>query len=260
MVGDRRKNLLEIVRRQGFASMPDLAGALNVSESTVRRDLGTLEGDGLVRRSHGGAYYAGPSPSLPHFRNRQSAEWDKKKAIAQAAAPLVSGADTLLLDGGSTTYELARLLTGGASQIVTNSLPVANLFSSRPEVDLILVGGYLHSTSGVLLGTYAEEMLRSLRVRAAVISAAGVDESGLYNSNHMTAATQQAMVRAADEVILVADSTKFGSHSIARVCGLDEINRVVVDSGLEDRWKKPITDAGCELRLAEPVAEATPET
>lgn len=243
--------MLEIVRHQGFASLPDLAERLQVSESTVRRDLVYLEQSGLARRTHGGAFYAGPSPHLSHFRSRQTAEWGKKRAIAHAAVGLVEGADTLLLDGGSTTYELARLLTGKPLQVVTNSLPVANLFSSRPEIDLILIGGYLHSSSGVLVGAYAEQMLASLSVRTAVISAAGINESGLYNSNHMTATTQQAMIRAADEVILVADSTKFGHQSIVQICGMEEIDHIVTDKCIDKKWFGPIEEANVNLLLAE---------
>ncbi len=253
----RRANLLELVRQNGFASLPSLAESLQVSESTVRRDLAHLEQEGLAKRTHGGAFYSGPSPDLPHFRNRQNAEWGKKRAIARVAAEILRGTNTLLLDGGSTTYELACLLIDRPMQVVTNSLPLANLFSSRREVETILVGGYLQPTTGVLLGPYAEEMLGSLKVRVGVISAAGVAESGLYNSNHMTASTQQAMVRVADEVILVADSTKFGRQSIAHLCGLDEIDRIVVDTELSQEWRDVITSAGVSLHLAEPTSEET---
>ena len=255
MVSDRRRQLLEIVQRQGFASLPDLADRLQVSESTVRRDLTHLEQDGLARRTHGGAFYSGPSPHLSHFRNRQTAEWGKKRAIATAAELLIADSDALLLDGGSTTYELARLLTGRPLQVVTNSLPVANLFSSRPEAELIMVGGYLHSTSGVMVGEYAEAMLRNLKVRTAVISAAGVTETGLYNSNHMIASTQRAMIEAAEEVLLVADSTKFGRQSIAKVCDLTEIDHVVVDKHLETQWRDAIQAAAVGLTLAEDMPE-----
>ncbi|TWT85938.1 Glucitol operon repressor [Posidoniimonas polymericola] len=251
MVTERRKRLLELVRRDGFASLPALAERLEVSESTVRRDLMHLERDGLTRRTHGGAFYAGPSPHLSHFRNRQTAEWSKKRAIAHAAEALVPDTGVLLLDGGTTTYELARRLTSRPLQVVTNSLPVANLFSSRPEVDLILIGGYLKSTSGVLVGAYAEEMLGSLRVQTAVISAAGINETGLYNTNHMIASTQQAMIRAADEVILVADSTKLGRQSIAKVCGLDQIDHLVVDSQIDKKWFEPLRGASINLVVAD---------
>ncbi|MCA9262054.1 MAG: DeoR/GlpR transcriptional regulator, partial [Planctomycetales bacterium] len=144
---DRRNKLLELVRSQGFASLPDMAESLQVSESTVRRDLAQLEREGAARRTHGGAFYTGPSPAFSHFRDRQSQQWDKKKAIAAAAARLIEDGATVLLDGGSTTYELARLLTARPLQVVTNSLPVANLFSSARQVDLIVVGGYVHTRS-----------------------------------------------------------------------------------------------------------------
>src|SRR5207249_8310057 len=92
---------LEMVRLRGFASLPELAGELAVSESTVRRDLEFLEEQGVARRTHGGVFYTGQSPEFPHFKDRQVAQWDKKRAIAQIAATLIDDGDTLLLDGGS---------------------------------------------------------------------------------------------------------------------------------------------------------------
>jgi len=248
---DRRTSLVELVQRNGFASLPDLVNQLAVSESTVRRDLDALEDVGLVRRTHGGAFYSGPTPNLPHFKQRQDAEWEKKKAIAQAAASLIEDGDTLLLDSGSTTYELARLLVGRPLQIVTNSLPVANLFNTDASTDLIIVGGYVHARSGAVHGPYAKEMLGSIHVRRAVISAAGINDHGIFNTNRMHVETQQGMMTAADEVILVADSTKFGHKSLAHVCQLDMIQKVVVDCHIEDYWKEKLSLAGVEMVIAD---------
>ena len=138
-------------------------------------------------------------------------------AIARAASELIEEGDTILLDGGSTTYELAQLLVGRPLQVVTNSLPVANLLTSS-DADLVMVGGYIHTRTGVSLGPYAIQMLRSLNVRRAVLSVAGVNDEGFYNSNLLLVETEQAMMKAADEVIVVADSTKFGCTSLARLC------------------------------------------
>src|SRR5437867_4117125 len=132
---ERRTRLLELIRLRGFASLPDLAGELQVSESTVRRDLEVLEDSGTAKRTHGGVFYTGASPKLPHFDHREPGQWEKKQAIALAALALIREGDTLLLDGGTTTYELARLLVGRKLQIVTNSLPVANLFASNNNAD-----------------------------------------------------------------------------------------------------------------------------
>jgi DeoR family fructose operon transcriptional repressor len=254
---DRRTSLVELVQRSGFASLPDLVNHLAVSESTVRRDLDALDEIGIIRRTHGGAFYSGPSPNLPHFKQRQVAEWEKKKAIAIAAASLIEDGDTLLLDAGSTTYELAGLLIGRPLQVVTNSLPVANLFNTDASIDLIVVGGYVHTRSGAIFGPYSIEMLGSLHVRRAIISAAGINDRGIFNTNRMLVEAQQGMMKAADEVILVADSTKFGHQSLAHVCELDVIQKVVVDCHISDEWKEKIVLAGAELIIADEVPQGT---
>ena len=231
----RRSRLLEMIRGKGFASLPDLADALEVSESTVRRDLESLEESGEAKRTHGGVFYSGPSPKLPHFEQRQSANWEKKRLIAQCAAELIEDGDTILLDGGSTTYELARLLVGRPLQVVTNSLPVANLFSAGDNADLVIIGGDVHARTGVAIGPYANEMLSQLNVRRAVLSVAGVNDRGYYNSNRLLVETERAMMQSADEVMIVADSTKFGHASLAHLCELDAVHRVIVDHEIPER-------------------------
>jgi DeoR/GlpR family transcriptional regulator of sugar metabolism len=250
-VEERRAKLLQLVQARGFASLPELVTEVAVSESTVRRDLDALEESGSVKRTHGGAFYAGPSPNLPHFRQRQEAQWDKKKQIAIAAARLIEDGDTVLLDGGSTTYELARVLLGRPLQVVTNSLPVANLFNTGANTDLIIIGGYVHARTGSVQGPYASEMLKKLHVRRAVISAAGINDQGIFNTNRLLVETQWAMMATTDEVIVVADSTKFGHQSLAHAGELHSINKMVVDSQLSESWREKIVAAGVDLILAE---------
>lgn len=251
---ERRQRLLEIVRRRGFASLPELAGQLQVSESTVRRDVDHLEEAGAAQRTHGGVFYTGPSPKLPHFEQRQSTHWEKKRQIAARAAELIEDGDTVLLDGGSTTYELAQALVGRPLQIVTNSLPVATLFASSDTVDLVVVGGYVHSRTGVTLGPYANEMLGKLCVRRAMLSIAGANERGYYNSNLLLVETERVMMEAADEVIVLADSTKFGRASLAHLCELGRIDTLVVDEGMDDSWQSRLEEAGVRLIVAPPLA------
>jgi DeoR/GlpR family transcriptional regulator of sugar metabolism len=247
----RRSRLLEMVRERGFAALPDLAELLSVSESTVRRDLEALEDSGQAKRTHGGVFYTGASPKLPHFDQLQPANWDRKRAIARKAAELVSDGDTVLLDGGTTTYEVARLLVGRPLQIVTNSLPTANLFASNTNTDLVLLGGYVYPRTGVSLGPYANEMLARLNVRRLVMSVAGINERGFYNSNLLLVETERAMIEAAEEVIVVADSTKFGHQSLAHLAPLSEAHHLVVDDGIAREWKQKVEDAGVRLTIAE---------
>ena len=240
VVEERRTQLLEMVRMRGFASLPDLANELQVSESTIRRDLEHLEEVGSAKRTHGGVFYTGEAPEFPHFRDRQEAQWDKKRAIARRAAELIEDGDTLLLDGGSTTYEVARLLVGRPLQVVTNSMPVANLFASSADGDLVLIGGNVHLRTGVTMGPYANAMLADLNVRRTLISVAAVGDRGFYNSNILQVETQRAMIDASDESIVVADSTKFGHSSLARVCDLGDVNKVVVDDAISRQWRETL--------------------
>lgn len=242
--------MLEMIRSRGFASLPELAEVLQVSESTIRRDLDHLEDVGSAKRTHGGVFYTGPSPKLPHFDELQPEQWDKKKAIAHIAAEMVEDGDTILLDGGSTTYEVARLLVGRRLQIVTNSLPVANLFASNANHDLVIVGGYVYPRTGVALGPYANEMLERLNVRRTILSVSGINERGFFNNNLLLVETERAMMHSADEVIVVADSTKFGRQSLAHLCPLDAIQRIVVDDAISSEWRGKIAAAGVTLHVA----------
>jgi DeoR/GlpR family transcriptional regulator of sugar metabolism len=251
VVTDQRRQLvLELVRSKGFASLPELADELRVSESTIRRDLDYLEETGTAKRTHGGVFYTGTAPKLPHFEEKQPANWEKKRAIAQKAATLIENGDTLLLDGGTTAYEVARLLVGRPLQIVTNSLPVANLFASNANTDLVLLGGYVYPRTGVSLGPYANEMLTHLNVQKTVLSVAGINDRGFYNSNLLLVETERAMMRAADEVIVVADSTKFGRQSLAHLAALSDADHLVVDEAITEEWQTKLADAGVNLLIA----------
>jgi DeoR/GlpR family transcriptional regulator of sugar metabolism len=176
--------------------------------------------------------------------------------IARRAAELIENGDTLLLDGGTTAYEVARLLVGRPLQIVTNSLPVANLFASGANTDLVLLGGYVYPRTGVSLGPYANEMLARLNVRKTVLSVAAINERGFYNSNLLLVETERAMMHAAEEVIVVADSTKFGHQSLAHIGPLDAVQYLVVDDEISTEWRKRISASGVNLLIAEKAVEA----
>jgi len=254
MTEERRNRLLEIVRQSGFVSLPDLTEELNVSASTIRRDLDYLEETGEAKRTHGGVFYTGPTPTLPHFEMRQQSQWDKKRQIAAYASELVQDGDTILLDGGSTAYELAQHIASRQIQVVTNSLPVAMIFASRGNSDLVLIGGYVHQKSGVCLGPYANEMLGQLNVGRAFISVAGISERGCFNSNLLLVETEKAMMKAADEIVVLADSTKFGHQSLALMCSLQEIDKLVVDSDIPHDWRSTLLEADVDLLVASPTS------
>ncbi len=253
-VQERRQQILELIRAQTFATLDDLTTVLGVSESTVRRDLEALEEEGEAQRIHGGVLYTGKTPKLPHFELRQPMNWAEKKAIARKAVELIQPGDSVLLDGGSTTYEVARLLVGLPVHVVTNSLPVANLFASSPISDLVFLGGSICPRSGVSQGPLANAMIGSLRVRKAILSVAAINEQGFFNNNVLLVETERRMMEVADEVIVVADSSKFGHCSLTHLCPLDAVQVVVSDESLVDAWRARLESVGVRLLVA-PVQE-----
>ena len=258
---ERRSRLLDLIRIRGFAALDELVREVGVSESTIRRDLDALEEQGSAKRTHGGVIYSGGMPRLAEFDERQPAHWAAKRAIAAKAAEIIGDGETVLLDGGTTTYEVARLLVGRSLQVVTNSLPVANLFASEARTDLVLLGGYVSPRTGVCLGPYANELLGRLHVTTTILSAAGISEEGLFNAHLLLAETEQAMLRAAGRVIVVADSSKFGRKSLTLVSGLSSINVFVSDDGLSAAWRDAIAKTGATLLVATvPAADAAQST
>lgn len=249
IVDQRRETILEIVEKQGFVSLADLVEQVGTSESTVRRDLEHLDRIGQVRRTRGGAAYVGES--LTGFEERSDRSSREKRKVAAATAELIEPGETILLDGGTTTLEVARHLTGKSLQVVTNSLPIATLLANSPRIELVLIGGYLYPKTGVALGPLAVDALSNVHVRRLVMSVGGITENGLFNSNALLVEAERKMVEVAEEVIVVADSSKLGHSALARLCGLDVVDRLVVDSGISGSWRNMLADAGIELTIVE---------
>ncbi len=246
----RRRHLLEMITRQGYATLEELVRQLGVSDSTVRRDLEALDAQGAIKRTHGGAVYAGEVRLMPAFDDRTGTAAIEKRAIGHLAASLIADGDTVLLDGGTTTLEVARALVGRRVQVVTNSLPIAQLLASSHETDLIMLGGYISPRTGVALGPLTIQAMESIRVRTAILGAGGIVAEGIYNSNSLLVETERRMMRSGQEVMIVADHTKFGRMALARLCGLEEAHSIVVDTGVSEANLAMLSQAGLRIHLA----------
>ena len=252
----RRRLLLDVISRRGFATLEDLVESTGASESTVRRDLETLDLSGAIKRTHGGAVCNGDLPAESPSEVR-AATSDAKRRIGRAAAALVRDGDTVLLDGGTTTLEVARALVGRPVQIVTNSLPIAQMVADRGKTNLILIGGQVDPGTGVSRGPLAIATIQGLRVRQVIMGAGGIMADGLYNSDSLLVETERAMMACGQEVIVVADSTKFGSLSLVKLCGLDEVTRFVVDGELGAEYRELLESRGVPLTLASEIDVAS---
>ncbi len=255
LVDQRRSLILEIVEMKGFSALQDLVTEVGVSESTIRRDLDSLDRSGQVRRTRGGAAYVGES--LTDFEDRRLTARSQKQQVARTVVEMIGTGETVLLDGGTTTLEVARQLQGRSLQVVTNSLPIVNVLLNQPKIELIQIGGFLYPKTGVALGALAVEALGGVHARRLIMSVGGITERGLFNSNALLVETERAMMAAAEEVVVVTDSGKLGHAALARLCRLEDVDHVVVDGGISMEWQDKIRSAGVELTVVDPEGVAT---
>jgi DeoR family transcriptional regulator, fructose operon transcriptional repressor len=250
IVEERRQKILDLVSEKGFIALGQLAETLEASESTIRRDLDYFDQQGVLKRTHGGAVFLAEHNSLPALEDRTSRQIAEKKAIAAAVVARIHDGDAVLLDGGTTTLEVARLLVGRPLQIVTNSLPIANLFASSRETELVMLGGYVFPKTGVALGPLTVRMMEDLHVRQTILSVGGITAKGLFNSNLLLVETERQMMRCADEVVVGADHTKIGRQALAYLCELSAIDTLIVDNGLTAAQREIVNQTDVRLIVA----------
>lgn len=227
---ERQKRIFEYLQKVEFASLEDLSNQLDVSVSTVRRDVTSLEDSGKLKRTHGGARLANPESDEFAFKARDTHQLDEKEAIGQAVANLIGLNQTVIMDAGSTVYHAAKYLEPKTPHIITNSLPIANHFAANNQAEVILSGGVMYPRLGVMVGPLAIRAFSEINADVAVMGAGGITEEGISNSHVLLIDIQLAMIRAARKTIFCLDSTKIGRQSLTRLCGLDQIDTIVTDS------------------------------
>ena len=227
---ERQLRVEEHLQKVEFASLDELSELVDASTSTVRRDLSVLEAKGTAQRTHGGARIVNPRSDEFAFSARDTHQLAEKEAIGKACANLIQPNQSIILDAGTTVYHVARHLENKKPQIVTNSLPVANLFAVDNRLEVVISGGVLYPRLGVLVGPLAVEAFSKIHADVAIMGAGGITLEGITNSHGLLIDIQRAMMHAAQKVILCIDHTKFGRRSVSELCGLDSIDRIVTDS------------------------------
>jgi DeoR/GlpR family transcriptional regulator of sugar metabolism len=255
----RQKLILTEIRRLGAVRVSDLTELLAVSEMTVRRDLDSLAAAGLVEKVHGGA--TAPrrlSADEPGFEAKSHRQLAEKDAIARAAAELVRPGQAIGLTAGTTTWRLAHYILGVPDlTVVTNSIPVANVLHQEPRPDLtvVLTGG-VRTPSDALVGPVALTALRSLHVDMLFMGVHGMAEDpGFTTPNLLEAETNRALVATAEQVVVMADRTKWGVRGLSCFATLDEAHILVSDGRLPADVRRIANERIGEVILA-PVVRA----
>lgn len=258
---ERQRRIAELVAAQGRVSVQELAELFSVTQETVRRDLATLEESGQLRRVHGGAVGSDRlTRSELSLTERQSQRLAEKQRIAAAAMTLVPNAPTasILLDSGTSTAAMAELLSGWAPAnvgdellVITNSLPTAASLSNNKHLLLDIVGGRVRGLTSAVVGARATEQLGALRPDIAFIGTNGIhSEFGLSTPDPVEAATKTAMVRAARQVVVLADASKLGTETLVRFATLEEIDTLITTSAPSIELAAALSAAGVEVVVA----------
>lgn len=255
LAAQRRQRILDLIHRSGAVKVAELTRALGVSDMTIRRDLDSLDAQGLLEKVHGGATISRSSTDEPGFEAKWVRERQQKEAIAARAAALVEPGAAVALGAGTTTWTLAHpLRMVPRLTVVTNSAEIADVFHRGPREDqtIVLTGG-MRTPSAALVGPVAISSLRSLNVDTVFVGVHGMDaQMGFTTPNLMEADTVRALIASARRVVVVADSTKWGVVGISTFAQLDEADILVSDWGLTTEAVTVLSRHVGELILAEP--------
>jgi DeoR/GlpR family transcriptional regulator of sugar metabolism len=249
---ERQKRVEEHLSKVEFASLDELSELVDASISTVRRDLDLLEDKGILRRTHGGAMLVNPKSDEFTFSARDTHQLSEKEAIGQACAGLILPNQTVIVDAGTTCFHVARHLEAKSPHIVTNSLPVANAFSSSAKIEVVVTGGVIYPRLGVLVGPLAVAAFAHVHADVAIMSCGGITPEVVTNSHGLLIEIQRAMMEAARRVILCVDHTKFGRQSISQLCTLDAIDTLITNELPPPEMQAALAKAGVELIHAAP--------
>jgi DeoR family transcriptional regulator of aga operon len=248
---ERMREILSILHAEQAASLDALVDRLGSSKATVRRDLADLDEQGLLVRTHGGACAKETSAEIP-VRLRDSQARDAKILIARKAAQMIPvGPHALAVSGGTTTHEVVRALHYRSDlTVITNSLTIAADCAANPRFNVIITGGKIRSSSLEAVGPLSEATFRTVNIGTAVLGTDGISvEGGVTTHDDTEARTNYAMVHAAQRVIVVADGSKIGKVTLAKMADLSQIHDLVTDPTADPAALEQIAQAGVRIHI-----------
>jgi DeoR/GlpR family transcriptional regulator of sugar metabolism len=253
LANQRREKILELLKEDGSAKVIDLAKLFKVTEVTIRQDLEKLEKDGLALREHGGAFLKNVEDQVRSFSLANQDNIDRKELIAKKCLDFIESGDTIILDSGSTTTEIAKKLKDFKNlTVITNALNIALMLGANPGIEVIMTGGEFKPPTLSLTGQKAADFFKGINVQKLFLATAGISlKSGLTYPSISDLVVKKAMIDAAETTYLVADSTKIGKSAFASLGALSLIDYIITDKGIEDKHKEVFRQNEIELIIAE---------
>ena len=253
LANQRRDKILELLKEDGSAKVISLAKIFKVSEVTIRQDLEKLEKDGFVKREHGGAFLKNFEDSVKSFTLLNQDNIEQKQIIGKKAAELIESGETIILDSGSTTTEIAKNLIGRKDiKVITNALNIALMLGAEPGIEVIVTGGEFKPPTLSLTGQKAASFFEDINVDKLFLATAGISlRSGLTYPSLSDIVVKKAMIDAADVTYLVADSSKIGKNAFASLGALSLIDYIITDASIDQKRAQILREHQIEIIIAE---------
>lgn len=252
ILSERQQYIIEVLRRHSSVSVTELSKTMQVSEVTIRKDLTQMEQLKLLYRTHGKAVLLNPFIADRHINEKERNYAAEKLAISRHAASMISAGESIMIASGTTMHFLAREIKPlDRLTVVTSAVPVTTILLKEPAAsEVILLGGAVRPSSLSVVGPYAEQMLENFLCSKLFLGVDGIDfEFGLTTTNLMEASLNRAMMRAAQQTIVLADSSKFGRRGFSRICAIDAVNEIITDDKIADDVATRIEDCGVKLTV-----------
>jgi DeoR family fructose operon transcriptional repressor len=249
---ERKQKILDIVKQSEKVTVDQLCALFNVSSSTIRNDLRELENLNLLRRTHGGAIKSKAGYELD-TKTKEGQNQNEKGKIGDFALNMIDDGDTILLDTGTTTMELAkRLSVKDSLTVVTNDIQIAGCLENFENINIIFIGGVIRKKYHCTVGTWGSKMLSEITVDKAFMGANGIStKKGASTPDIYHAEIKRSMISIANKIILLCDSSKVGRNSFVQFAGLQQIDTIITDEGIDKDDKVDFESNGIEVLIAE---------
>lgn len=254
---ERRGRILEQLQQKRMVKVADLIDEYNVSIETVRRDLEYLEKRGHLKRVYGGAVMHGLYGEEPSFEHREVINYKEKRAIGYKTAELIKDGDTVFIEVGTTSREVAKFLTGKSNlTVITTALNIAQILLENGNCRVIMLGGEVRPGEMATSGHMAEHNLQQFYANKAIIGVGGISLScGITDYNLPESAIRRIMIERADTIIAVADYSKFDVIAMNNICEINAIDVLVVDWSVHSKTIQEFQSAGVDVVVAQPISE-----
>ena len=252
---ERHRVILAAVQARPLATVAELVEITGTSEATIRRDIAALHVQNRLRRVRGGAEAINPPEQggligRP-FSVNETINIAAKRAIARAAAELCKDGEPIIINGGTTTYQMVHYLTGRRLSVFTNSFGIAEFLIHNSRNSVVIPGGTIYSEQNVILSPFGGVVASHFYAKRMFIGCQGLGQHGLMEADPMVVQSELALINQAEELIVLADSSKFDARSSLILCGLDRIHSVITDSGISDEDRTMLEKAGIALTVVD---------